>query len=527
MFDLKTAKILVMKQVKIKSFSDNTALRYGAAVFLIIAFIFRLTLIYYPFVRFAYLVPPGEDPVNHTKMIEMVLGGSYPATYPWLFHLFIAGIVKIFNLSPIEALKIITPSLVVLPAIGIYFFLSRLYSRTAAFFGSLLALWATNYGLIVFGDGGYPNLIASGFILPIALVYFFKSLMDKGWKNYLLFLLATVLLVMTHHLSTAFFVSVLIFSLASIGLWQFKERLIMGARKIFLIIMLGMVAAIVFLYFCPFANIFSQAIRSFTQTGFFVESVKLKPIEFSSYSWEVGPLTFYGGFFAVLYLAGMLGRNSLEKKQKIIILLILSWFLGFFILSRVEAVSLTVRFARELGMPLLLAMGIALSDMWKQIKSYKAKFIFAVFFLLMVYINLSQINSQLYAKPNYFNSMVWFTEADKEKADYLNTITIGEDTVLSNQFTPYLDLFTETKIIFVYPSNISSEDAFFDFIEKTNARYIVIGEKTKANPRGQDHLFFLPYEKTTELLRGYTDGNDRFEAMRNFSDGSVIYKVAE
>ena len=71
------------------------------AIFIILAIALRLYLLYFPIFFFGYLVPPGDDAVRHYEMIKSILSGNFNTDYPWLFHLFVAGIAKISGFNVI------------------------------------------------------------------------------------------------------------------------------------------------------------------------------------------------------------------------------------------------------------------------------------------------------------------------------------------------------------------------------------------------------------------------------------------
>ena len=204
---------------------------FAAASFLIVL---RIYTLYFPMRLFDYIVPPGQDPANHVLIIQNIMSGKWSLSYPPLFHGFIALVSSLFNLDPLGVLRSVTPLLTILPSIGVYIFLSKTVSRFSAFIAFVIALIASNYGLVAFGDGNYPNIIAAGFLTPVIFAYMINAFRKKVKPNLLYMLLFLLLLILTHHLTTAIFLFVTVVYLIVLAIWNSFEPIVPRLRKVFI-----------------------------------------------------------------------------------------------------------------------------------------------------------------------------------------------------------------------------------------------------------------------------------------------------
>ena len=527
-------------------FKDNPNLpKILLGFVIIVSLATRLFWLYLPFGVYKYLVPPGDDAVSHYNIIHQILQGHHSSAYPTLFHRLTIIFSQIFNVDVMTALRLVTPALVVLPAIAVYFFAKKHFGLIPALFCALLLLWTGNYPLTSFADGNYPNILASGFFLPLALMELVTALRRNSLPAYLTALALALLVVITHHLSIALMLLIIIPYLLILAVWNRFERLVLRLKIALLIcfLSLGMIAGLIWLL--PTRTMFEESWKLFTTTGSFYSEGGISILaDYVEYPAQIGGLLFYGGLLGAFVLILLLGRSK-ESVNKPAILLILTWLTVTFIASRLSSLGLPGRFLREMGIPLALSLGLACYYLLFSMRSKVQIFLGTALFALVIYTNLVQVTSGAYRSPNFFNAAVWFTQEDKEKADVIKGLTAPGDIIIANPVTPYLPIFIEREIDFDAWRSISVEslalglrfdnqaDAaawWSETAEKQleevagtrGAKYVFVGTKTKAGPSGKAYPFFAHFDEATKDLSLATQGK---KPLYKFRDGSALYKI--
>ena len=493
-------------------------------LFIVAAIALRLYIIYFPFRLYEYLVPPGGDPVGHIGLINQILQGGISSNYPTLFHLIIAFLSRIFGSDPISVLKSVTPAMMVLPSIGIYIFLKKSYGKLAALIGFMISLFASNYALVAFGDGNYPNILASGFFIPIAFAFVLKALDKKSFKNYFWAVIFTILLLLTHHLSFATFLIILIAYLIILSFWNKYEKIAVSPTKFTFAFLVLIGILVIATILTPLREPMLGAINALLQSGAVAGQISFSyPIDFADYGSMVGPLVYFGGLLALFYLVYMLGLDNEEINKKAVLFVIV-WFVILFVLSRLNCTGLPGRFARELALPLLGAISISLSHIFSKYKHNLQKIVALGLLGMIVAACLVQVNGGSYSSPKYYNSMVWFTKSDLEKADYIKWVTEEDDVILSNRTTPYMSIFTKRKFVYNTEQFLKSQGAFQSFAKNNGAKYLFIGKITSADPDPVAYPFFNGFDAGTLKMQELAS---ELTKVHEFSDGSVLYSFVD
>lgn len=484
----------------IRDMREKKPLNWPLFLFIFAAIVMRLYILYFPISFFGYIVPPGEDPVNHYKFIESILAGNFNTGYPWLFHLIAAMASKVSGLSIIDTLKYITPAMVVLPSLAIYLFLKRNFSTISALIGFIIVLWASNYALLAYGDGNYPNILAGGFFLPLTLLFLVLSLKERKLSNYIWTGVFALLTLLTHHLSAAYLLVIIAVYLIVLGIYNRFDKIAKNYSRvaIFILILFGLSLLITSLF--SFREMFIQAYQSIVQSGSFNAGAGFAtPIDYADYGSQIGPFVYYGGLLGIIFLIHLLGRQD-EKTNKPAIILILVWFVIAFIFSRMSQVGLPGRFARELAIPLVLAESIMVWRFFVAMSTNIQRAL-ALFVLgLIVVFEMAQVNGGVFRSPYFFEKMIWFDKNDKKAADTITTLTKEDAIIIANPTSPYLPIFAKRKIVFPPLEKTKSRAALLRYAEATGATYAVISGKTSANP-SETYLFFSNFGKITDNLK--------------------------
>jgi hypothetical protein len=243
-----------------------------------------------------------------------------------------------------------------------------------------------------------------------------------------------------------------------------------------------------------------------------------RPVEYWQYEEVIGSLVWSGGLISLFYLIYLLGKRG--QKNKAAILLILVWFVLLFVLSRISLSGLQGRFARELGLPLILATAITIRELFSNFNIKMQKIIGYGLLGLIIAFNLSQINDESFSSPKFFSSMIWFDRYDLEKAQYIEKISAPEDIIFSNRTSPYLPYFAKRNVDFNLEAKLADLPSY---AETKGAKYLFIGQKTRANPASDSYPFYKGFEEIREKLLDIAKQN-KLELVYKFADGSLLYK---
>ena len=101
------------------------------AILLVAGFALQLYLVYFGYMTYHYLVPPGSDAIQHYNIIEQIIttGKINFFIYPPVFHLLVILINHMTHFGIFNILTYWTPILVVLPALCMFFLLKQLFDN--------------------------------------------------------------------------------------------------------------------------------------------------------------------------------------------------------------------------------------------------------------------------------------------------------------------------------------------------------------------------------------------------------------
>lgn len=483
----------------------------------------KFYVLYYPYFFYHYLVPPGGDIINHLRYVKLIQQGHFSADYPFLFHAIIAFFSKILDLSPLEVMKWGTPVLVVLPAFALYFFARRTFGFKAAIITFFIALWMANYSLIAFGDGNYPNLLAGGFFQPIAFAFVVLALTKSLKNNIIWVVLFSLLIALTHHLTAALYLTILLVYLVVLLVFNGREKITLNLKKTILVFLASILAAVVIIYLSPARALFISAITMLLKTGSVMnDKTFAKLLEFSNYPEMIGGFVWYVGLISLVYLIVRAFSADREKGNKPAVLLILTWFGVAYLFSRWAGIGLPARIARETALPLMLAIGYALSDLVGLVeKRYQRIIVWGILGFILV-TGLQQVNNGVYGPPAFFNKMVWFDQNDLAKAKVLKGLTLPGEKIIANPTTPYMPVFTEREFFYPEPAAIPTAQALISYAKSQSVKIVFLGTKTLANPDEEAYPDFAGFKIKTDALGAASAG---LKVIEVFPDGSTIYEI--
>jgi len=127
---------------------------------------------------------------------------SFFGSYPKLFHLFVLIGITVTHLPFLKFLLYLTPILIVLMAFAWSKVAQALAGNWAGVLTFFVLLFVSEQPHQTLGDGGFPNFIAAGILLPFFLLAVARLVEERTLKTYAKALGWLLLIVFTHHIST-------------------------------------------------------------------------------------------------------------------------------------------------------------------------------------------------------------------------------------------------------------------------------------------------------------------------------------
>lgn len=547
-----------MPQLKLEKFSN-----WFFLLLLFLGFVLQLYLVYFGYIHYHYLVPPGSDAIQHYRIIQTILdtGQINFISYPPGFHVLTILASKVSGVDTFSILTYWTPILVLLPSLSMFFLLKQLFDNRVSTLATLIFLLGSAYPLYGFIDGNYPNILAYGVLGILMFGFIIRFLKTKRYINLIISSLLLLAIALIHHFT---FINILLILLvffliqgvsliagkkiqAKIWCWQFFAGLI------------AFMIMAVTLYFS--IKFYGDTILKFAN-GFISNTPALKneylnePLNFNEYATLAGELVWFLGLGGLFYLLISSFKAGPEAKAKQLVLI---WIAYFFIMSRLDATALPARFARELAPALVVAIAFLLNYLLnlnpQKIRGYRVFLGYGLVGFMII------TNSLLYtgiAKvPNSFNDMIWFWPNDQEKIDKIHDILDNDLDDQSSRrvlYNPYANLYIPIKAdngfmpLKLTPEEIKlaeeNLDTAYDYIplsskkikeltgypkmihdlreEHNKIQFIFIDVKPPSNPSEKVYPRYSGYDVYKKVM---TDMVDSGTAIEKFSDGSRLYQM--
>lgn len=527
-------------------------------IILVAGFGLQLYLIYYGYIIYHYIAPPGSDVIPHYLNIKTIIEtGKINFSYPPLFHLIVANLSKLFHHDPFSILTYWTPVLIILPSIAMYFLLRQLFDTKISVLTTLIFLLSSNFPLYAFIDGNYPDMLSYGFFGILLFAFIIRYFKNHKVYNLIIASFLMILIAFSHHFTFANILIILII----FGLLQLFYFFLDPQKKfkfwgaITILIVIGLFSISIY-----FANrLYGSVIVNYAN-GFITNKPAMHntyfnlPLTFSDYPDLAGPLVWYFGFFGLIYLVLTTFEKNEEVKTK---QLVIVWFLVLFLLSRFSASGVPARFARELAPALVLCIGFLLNYVFNHnyfnYKKYQSILSFGLIGFLII------TNSSLYAGlnklPESFSRMVWFWPKDQDKINYLKETVSLDTEILYNpkanlfmpikstnklvpielspeeksQVTANLDKeFVESKISLKTKSGFASgltdyQKLIHDLRQKYEGeKYIFIDVKPPSDPDEKTYFHYAGFKENNKVL---IDMASSGEVIHRFPDGAYLVKM--
>lgn len=312
----------------------------------------------WPFIR-------GVDHYSHAVMANLMMteGRIDPyLIYPPGFHTMTAMVSRLSGLDPLEVFPVLGPALLLLPTLALYALASRLWGWecgvAAAAFSILLG--GTYF---YYNDAMYPNLVASQFLLVLAVAALARLYAAPSVRAGLLLALLGSSVVLYHPVASMYLAILL--ALASV---LFLPYLLLRERQTGVAVfasfaLLGFLAvvyawdtydlprAVWGLVKGPEASTTGDAV------GMAVGTQMVYPMELLIDAMTSPPVAWLGLFGFFLLAAGLSGRAG--TPQTLAYMTLILWPVIIFLGSRTSLTGFPQRFGRDLGVPLALLAAYA------------------------------------------------------------------------------------------------------------------------------------------------------------------------
>lgn len=320
--------------------------------------LFECWIILYPHWLALDIVPPGDDPAIHLRIITDILHGRgwlAGLPYPPLFHWIVVAISSILHLTPLRAQWLVTTLMIgfVPTGIGGIFILRQAGKNLVAMsagIGALIALlMLSRMPLRAWGDGNYPDLLAQTVLIPL-MIYTLSTLHGK-WNRSIALLVLLLLgsICATHAMSMLitlglFFVGVCIIDLPVVR----RLQLAGGALTLLIIAWIKIIG--------PTISLTALSTILHGQGGNVVTGLSSAVSQSTSLNHfaEFFGQPFLSATLLLLLLAGVV--YFLEASARYTLLLLATWAVLLFLASRMTGFAVPDRFLRDLSYP-LIALG--------------------------------------------------------------------------------------------------------------------------------------------------------------------------
>jgi hypothetical protein len=314
----------------------------------------------WPFIR-------GVDLYSYTVMANLMMseGKIEPyLIYPPGFHTMTAEVSRLSGLDPLDIFPVLGPALLLLPALSFYVLGSRLWGReygvVAAFFCGVLVGGTYHY----FNDAMYPNLLASQFLLVLAIAALVGLYSSPSIRGGLLLAILGSSVVLYHQVSGLYLA--LLLTLVALCLLPY---LLVRERRTGLILLgsLALLGALSALYAWDtydlpqlVGGLLGDSEASPTQVAVNMTIGTQVPyrIDYLIVAIVSQPVAWLGLLGAALLVGDK--RCWASKQRALAYLTLLVWAVLMFVGSRTSLSGFPQRFGRDLGVPLALLAAFAL-----------------------------------------------------------------------------------------------------------------------------------------------------------------------
>ena len=414
--------------------------------------IFLSFIQYYGLVHFKYIVMSGEDAMNHYIMSKPFYDGTgnfwevlKSGSYPPIYHYSIAHIARLFHVDLLSAITWTAPAILVFSSIAIFILAYSMFGIEAALISFFLYAFIAKTPVQLLKDGAYPNLIDAQIFLPLCLAFIVFAIKSTLPVRRIIFILIAIILAilipLTHHLATFYFLSIILAALPVLTIvfwvknkWSLAKGIILTSLN-FLFFYLIFIIFIKTDLFTSAKSLLNLVIQFSTTFPFY----KLLAQNDKSAIWSLRDYISYNGlYFALFSLLGLLFLPFLWKKNKAILaplVVTLVWIIVLFAASRFSFYP--DRPARDMVVPLSILAGSGTFYLLKYARNF-SKIVYyiliAIFIISLSFTLTTRVKTAISYEP-----MVQSPSVDMEVINYLNKQAPGR--VLISTYFFYVPAF--------------------------------------------------------------------------------------
>ncbi|MDQ3930422.1 MAG: hypothetical protein M3328_14915, partial [Chloroflexota bacterium] len=314
----------------------------------------------WPFIR-------GVDLYSHAVMSNLMMtrGEIEPyLIYPPGFHTLVAVISRFSGLDPLEIFPVLAPALLLLAALASYTLARRLwgwpYGVAAALFSGVL-LGGTYY---YYNDAMYPNLIASQFLLVLAIAALLRLYATPSWRGALVVALVGSSVVFYHQVASLYEAVLLALVVVLFLPYLLAHERAKGLVLLSSLALLGLLSVLYAWDTYDLGRLIaglvsgSEASTTGTAVGMAVGTQVPYTLDFLVGTMVTQPVAWLGLLGALLVMADLVRRAGTPRVLAHLTLLV--WALVLFVGSRTPLTGFPQRFGRDVGVPLAILAALAL-----------------------------------------------------------------------------------------------------------------------------------------------------------------------
>ncbi len=425
---------------------------------------------------YRYEVPPGGDAVTHNSVVMNILQGQWQQVYQYhsFWHLIVALLSILLHMRPITVMAWLGPFLLVSMGLTLYYFNKRFFGPVAGLAALILIGFFSFQPYQTLYDGGFPNVLAAGTVLPLLLIALeacYRS-RKKIWAIGL-FLLALIILFFSHHLTTLYTLPILFLFFLGVEVRRWRQRRV---NPLFITVGLLATAAVLIAVVGLFLN--SNLVPSVHSlaSAYIAINFVFPFVHF------IGKLDNPGAYLALPYFPALISNSIVylglagflvalyrvvkrpDARNWRVYLLLVTWTLVLTIGSQIPNLGFPVRLARDLAIPLALLAGLFIQVVIQAIVTERLPKILIVAFLIAIVAFDGQTLLERTRRVIEPNQLINHLHVDTVAADYITAKVPLDAHVAVFQSDDYMQLFTPLHGI----SYLSDPEQLHSIITYTN-----------------------------------------------------------
>ena len=478
----------------------------------------RLGLLYWSLFSHHPLIPPGDDPAVHLQIMRQLAAGTFTfGSYPPGYHLLMLKFAQLLGAAPVTVVTVGAPILVGGLVIGSYLLARSWFGRWSALITAALIGLTAIAPILSFVDGNYPEILASGFLFPLGLLFLTAGLRAAPVRNAVLASAVFLGVAVVHHLTFGIILLVVPLFLLLLFILERKRVLILPFRGVVTAITLcGFTAAAFVALRAAGSGVFLPILRDVLNGNAtaFLSSIQQAPLSFSEYPDTLGGFIWFGGVLGIIWI---ITQRDVPLERRLLLLL---WASVIFTLSRTSHSGLPARFTRDLVMPLGIAAGALVSNLVTTASSRSLRLLLAGSVAVMFLYSTAMFTQGPFQAPNGLNRMIWFDALDDEKLAALETLPKGS-RILATPSSRYYEVLLNDRVLSVLPYEVTADPTLAAATIQSRADYLFIGTLPVSNSDIRTYPYFSEYDSIHATLTAYPN----VEVVRTFADGTNILKV--